>query len=276
MKQFVLPATYAGEGELTVSGRDYHYLRRVRRFSEGDTFPGRSRDGAPYQLTVAEVGSNSMRLLARPAARGLDAAPDTEAGSADPIAGPGGGGPTAGGAAAPDIVLYQCLPKARKLDQIVRQTVEAGVTRIVPVTSRRAVKRLEAGEQLEGKLARWRRIAEEAVQQSGRATVPAVEPVRDLPELPPVGAGESEVGLLFYEKALADQGIGSYLSAGPRRVAIVIGPEGGLSDDEVDILDRRGFNSVSLGPNVLRTETAAIYAIAAVQSVYRELVAWNQ
>lgn len=257
MKQFVLPATYAGEGELTVSGRDYHYLRRVRRFSEGDTFPGRSRDGVPYQLTVAEVGSNSMRLLARPAARELDAAPDAEA-------------------AAPDIVLYQCLPKARKLDQIVRQTVEAGVTRIVPVTSRRAVKRLEAGEQLEGKLARWRRIAEEAVQQSGRATVPAVEPVRDLPELPPVGAGESEVGLLFYEKALADQGIGSYLSAGPRRVAIVIGPEGGLSDDEVDILDRRGFNSVSLGPNVLRTETAAIYAIAAVQSVYRELVAWKQ
>lgn len=128
----------------------------------------------------------------------------------------------------------------------------------------------------EGKLARRRRIAEEAVQQRGRSTVPAVEPVRDLPELPPVGAGESEIGLLFYEKALADHGIGSYLSAGPRRVAIVIGPEGGLSDDEVDILDRRGFNSVSLGPNVLRTETAAIYAIAAVQSVYRELVAWKQ
>jgi 16S rRNA (uracil1498-N3)-methyltransferase len=265
MKQFVLPATYAGDGELTVSGRDFHYLHRVRRFSEGDTFPGRSRDGVPYQLTVAEVGSNTMRLLARPAARdaGADGVSAGSAASSD-------------AATTPDIVLYQCLPKARTLDQIVRQTVEAGVSRIVPVASRRTVKRLDGGEGSQRKLERWRRIAEEAVQQSGRSTVPAVDPVRDLPELPLVGAEDGEVGLLFHEKALADHGIGSYLSAGPRRVTIVIGPEGGLSDEEVNILVRRGFNPVSLGPNVLRTETAAIYAIAAVQSVYRELVAWKQ
>lgn len=265
MKQFVLPATYAGEGELTVSGRDYHYLHRVRRCSEGDTFPGRSHDGASYQLTVVEVGATSMRLLVRRPAH--DAGSDgVRAGSAA----------SAGADATPDIVLYQCLPKARKLDQIVRQTVEAGVTRVVPVASRRAVKRIDAGESSNRKLERWRRIAEEAVQQSGRSTVPEVEPVRDLPELPTVDAEAAEVGLLFHEKALAERSIGSYLKAGTRRVAIVIGPEGGLSDDEVDILDRRGFNPVSLGPNVLRTETAAIYAIAAVQSVYRELVAWKQ
>ncbi len=85
--------------------------------------------------------------------------------------------------------------------------------------------------------------------------MPAVEPVLDLPQLPPVGPGDSEVELLFYEKALADHGFGGYLSAGPRRVAIAI--------------------SVLPGPNVLRTDTAAIYAIAAVQSVYRELAAWK-
>ncbi|MFW6223882.1 MAG: RsmE family RNA methyltransferase, partial [Spirochaetota bacterium] len=214
---------------------------------------------------VAEVGPDSMLLLVRAGASGAEAGAAGAAADAE-----------AGAAATPDIVLYQCLPKGRKLDQIVRQAVEAGATRIVPVASRRVVKRLEAGEGSQRKLERWRRIAEEAVQQSGRSTIPAVEPVCELPELPPVDAEDSELGLLFHEKTLADRSIGSYLSAGPRRVAVVIGPEGGLSEDEVGILERRGFNPVSLGPNVLRTETAAIYAIAAVQSVYRELVAWKQ
>jgi 16S rRNA (uracil1498-N3)-methyltransferase len=169
------------------------------------------------------------------------------------------------------------LPKGKKLDQIVRQATEAGVKRIVPVASARAVKRIDDPQRAKRRLERWQRIAEEAVQQSGRRDVPAVEPVRDLSEVPTVHDGNGEAaGLAFHEKALADHRIGGYLSAGPRRVALVIGPEGGLTDEEASSLGHRGFNLVSLGPRVLRTETAAVYAIAAVQSVYRELVAWKQ
>lgn len=260
MKQFVLPPAYAGETTLTLSGGDFHYLHRVRRMQVGDSIPGRSRDGRAYRLTVVSVGDKSMQLR-------VDAD-----GAAENDGAFGGGG-----VEEPDITLFQCLPKGKKLDQIVRQATEAGVHRIIPVKSWRAVSRLDDPARAQKRLARLRRIAEEAVQQSGREHVPRVDEVRSLTEVPPVDPhdGDQE-GFVFHEKAIAAPKIGGYLSAGPRRVALVVGPEGGLTEQEVSSLGRRGFNPVSLGPQVLRTETAAVYAIAAIQSVYRELVSWKQ
>lgn len=251
MKQFVLPADYAGEDELTLTGRDFHYLHRVRRLGAGDSFAGRGPDGRPYRLTVLATGTDRLRLRVE-AARGSGAGGD---------------------AAELHITLFQCLPKGRLLDRIVRQTVEAGVARLVPVASAHAVKRVDAAERGAKQLARWRRIAEEAVQQSGRSELAEVAPVAGFDEIPAIEASAGRVGLAFHEKALADRRIGSYLNAGSREVVLVVGPEGGLSDEEVSLLDRRGFNLVSLGPQVLRTETAALYAVAAVQSIYRELIA---
>jgi 16S rRNA (uracil1498-N3)-methyltransferase len=268
MKQFVLPAEYAGEDELTLTGRDFHYLHRVRRLGAGDSFAGRGPDGRPYRLTVLDVGTDRLRLR-------VEAAPASGAGG-DAAAGPatsGAAGAAGDPAAELHITLFQCLPKGRLLDRIVRQTVEAGVARLVPVTSAHAVKRVDAAERGAKQLARWRRIAEEAVQQSGRSRLPEVAPVAGFDEIPAIETGGGRIGLAFHEKALADHRIGSYLNAGSREVVLVVGPEGGLSDEEVSLLDRRGFNLVSLGPQVLRTETAALYAVAAVQSIYRELIA---
>jgi 16S rRNA (uracil1498-N3)-methyltransferase len=248
MKQFVLPADYAGGDELIVTGRDFHYLRRVRRLSEGDTLAGRGRDGCAYRLTVLDLGADRMRLRVEDA-------------------------PGPANAAGLRVILYQCLPKGRVLDQIVRQTVEAGVTRIVPVASVHAVKRVDSAERGAKQLQRWRRIAEEAVQQSGRSTMPEVEAVTEFSHIPAIDDEAGQVGLAFHEKALADHRVGGYLNAGSREAVLVVGPEGGLSDEEVSLLDRRGFHRVSLGPQVLRTETAALYAVAAVQSIYRELIA---
>ncbi|MFO8064346.1 MAG: RsmE family RNA methyltransferase [Spirochaetia bacterium] len=276
MKQFVLPSHYAGEDELTLTGDDFHYLRRVRRVTEGESFAGRGRDGTPYRLTVVSVTESSLRLRV---SQSSDA----------PGGGDGGsdGGRDGGGSAGRelDITLYQCLPKGRKLDEIVRQATEAGAERIVPVASARAVKRLDDRDRATRRLERWRRIAEEAVQQSGRESIASVEPVCELSQIPSIdsvrdtaadSAGGETRGFVCSEKALAKQSFGGYLNAGLRRVALVIGPEGGLSDEEISSLVRRGFNVVSLGPNVLRTETAAVYAIAAVQSVYREQLLWMQ
>lgn len=280
MKQFVLPAHYAGDSELTVTGRDFHYLHRVRRLGEGDRFAGLLREGTPVELSVVEAGPSSMRLRVERAGGEAGAAGDAPAPAVGERGHAGGNADAADTRAVPDllpqITLYQGLPKAGKLDLIIRQAVEAGVSRIVPVASAHAIARVDGAERSRRKLERWQRIAEEAVQQSGRHSVPSVEPVRELEEIPPVPAAEDEVGLVFHEKALADDGVGGYLDADRRRVLLVIGPEGGLSEEEVSALDRRGFSRVSLGPQVLRTETAALYAIAAVQSVYRELVRWKQ
>mgnify|MGYP000185012561 CR=1 FL=1 len=261
MKQFVLPSDYAGEDELTLTGEDFHYLRRVRRVAEGESFPGRGRDGTPYRLTVISAIEGALRVRVSQ--------------SSDPPR----------GSSELSITLYQCLAKGKKFDEIVRRTTEAGVERIVPVASARAVKRFDDHARAERRLERWRRIAEEAVQQSGRESITSVEPVCELSEIPPIDSpsdaqddvprGESR-GFVCSEKALAEHSFGRYLKSGLRRVALVIGPEGGLTEQEVSSLVHRGFHVVSLGPNVLRTETAAVYGVAAVQSVYRELLSWMQ
>lgn len=264
MKQFVLPADYGGEREIVVTGEDFHYLRRVRRLGEGDRLAGRGRNGEAYDLTVIGVGERCMRLrVISPSAD--DSAADGPAVVDSPPSAP-----------APPITLYQCLAKGGTFDRIVRQAVETGVERIIPVASAHAVKRVDGAERSAGKLARWRRIAEEAVQQSGRGSLPTVEPVRSLQEIETIGGEPAACGLVFHEKALADRRPGDYLWEGLKRIAVVIGPEGGLADHEVTELEKRGFEALTLGPHVLRTETAAVYAVAAVQSVFRELSAWKQ
>ena len=159
------------------------------------------------------------------------------------------------------------------MDLIVRQAVEAGVRSIVPVSSARSIP-----EPSEPKLARWRRIAREALQQSGSAHLPDIgEPVtlRKAAGIDRRGG----LGLVFHQERVAAGSLHGALfqdaGAAERGAFILIGPEGGLAEDEVDILLEAGFRPVHLGGTVLRVETAAVYAIAAVMTILRERDTWT-
>ncbi|MHC1786866.1 MAG: 16S rRNA (uracil(1498)-N(3))-methyltransferase [Christensenellales bacterium] len=150
------------------------------------------------------------------------------------------------------VTLYQGLPKGDKMDLIVQKGTELGLNRIVPCLFSRSVGRWEGGDR---KLQRWQRIAQEAAVQSGRGLVPAVDDCLDFSALCSA--------LPLHEQALvAWEGGGKPLGRiyqGAQDLALVIGPEGGISGDEMAALPAQ---ALTLGPRILRTETAGIAALA--------------
>jgi 16S rRNA (uracil1498-N3)-methyltransferase len=160
------------------------------------------------------------------------------------------------------VTLTQCIARGDRMDLIVQKATELGVARIVPVLSRRSVVRLDA-KQAQSKAAHWRSIAVNACEQCGRNRLPVIETPRPLTEhlASPAGAGprlllEPEPGA-----GAADYRIGG-------AVEIAVGPEGGFDAEELEAFRICGFTQVSLGPRVLRTETAAIAALVWLQVRY--------
>ncbi|MHB1844942.1 MAG: 16S rRNA (uracil(1498)-N(3))-methyltransferase [Deltaproteobacteria bacterium] len=158
------------------------------------------------------------------------------------------------------ISLWQGLAKGEKLDWIVQKATELGVAEIVPFACARAVVRL-SGERAEGRVARWRKVAEEAARQSGRAEAPEVSFPLDVPALAEVARAGTAVIALDPSGSLPLGQAVARLSP-MRRVAIAVGPEGGFEAGELEQLTLAGGTLATLGGLVLRTETASVVACA--------------
>ena len=165
------------------------------------------------------------------------------------------------------VTLACCLPKQNKFDIIVEKATELGAARIVPLISDRTIARpSESREQ--SKLERWSRIIREAAQQSGRATLPFLDKIKELPawleEIKPALANENCV-LIFCNERERDNYIKTVVRDIRREVIILIGPEGGFSDREVRMVKDVGAYSVSLGSQVFKVDTAALSTLAIIQ-----------
>jgi 16S rRNA (uracil1498-N3)-methyltransferase len=160
-------------------------------------------------------------------------------------------------AAAP-ITLLQAVPRGERMDLLVQKTTELGVARIVPLVSERSVVRPTAA-----RARRWQTIAQEAARQSGRADLPEVTaPLPFADALPLAAASPTRLALWEEERARPLRQALTTAAA----TALLIGPEGGLTADEIDQARAAGFLTVTLGPRILRVETAAIVAVVLVQS----------
>jgi 16S rRNA (uracil1498-N3)-methyltransferase len=165
------------------------------------------------------------------------------------------------------VVLVQALAKGEKMDLVVQKATELGASRIVPLASERAVVKLQPGA---AKLDRWRRIAQEAARQCGRADVPRIDEPCGLAEVLRMLRDDPERrGLLLdvEEKSLRL----SAAARGVSRLLLAVGPEGGFSPEEHDQARRGGMLPVALGPLVLRTETAGLAALAVLLHVHGDL-----
>ncbi len=243
------PEAGSAAGSIELRGRDYHYLVRVLRLAPGERFPARDPSGSLRSCRVEAVGADFVRLEVDP--------PEPE---------------EAGG---PPLALIQALPKGRKMDQIVRQVTEAGVAEIVPVFSRFSLSRLEEPEDRERRVERWRRITREATQQSGGSRVPMVAEPVPLERALEREAEEGELRLVFHQSRLSPGTLHAALAPGPRRVTLLVGPEGGLAEEEVARALALGFQPITIGARVWRTETAALFAAAVVQCLLEEREAWK-
>jgi 16S rRNA (uracil1498-N3)-methyltransferase len=162
------------------------------------------------------------------------------------------------------IVLLQGLLKGEKMDYLVQKATEIGVAEIVLLATRRTVVHGS------GRVARWERIILEAAEQSGRLTVPKLSGPYRLDEYAAASTPGSAV--VLWEGEQAGTFAGLFEREPPSDgVKILVGPEGGLAPDEVDLLKRAGFVAVSLGPRTLRAETAAVAALAVLQHRWGDL-----
>lgn len=165
-----------------------------------------------------------------------------------------------------ELVLVQALASGEKMDWIVQKAVELGVVGIMPVRAERSVLRL-SDERAAKRLAHWRQVAVAACEQSGRNRIPEVAPIQDLRAYLAANRSVSERLVLAPRTA-------SGLSALTRPTGVVhvlIGPEGGWSDSELAACYAAGATTIELGPRVLRTETAGLAAISAIQALWGDM-----
>ena len=165
-----------------------------------------------------------------------------------------------------DVTLLQCLPRGDRMDLIVQKVTELGVRRIVPLLSQRSVVRL-GPDQAASKAAHWRAVAISACEQCGRNRIPDVD--APLPLLDWLDAAPRDTLRLVLEPDTAPQATPAPAAGQP--VLVAIGPEGGFSPEELAAFELAGFVRTGLGPRILRTETAAITALAWLQSRHGDL-----
>ena len=163
-----------------------------------------------------------------------------------------------------ELVLLQAFLKEKKMDRLVRQATELGVARFVPVLARRSVARPDSSR-LAARMARWEKIAIEALKQCRRGRIPVIGPVLEWDPALALAAA-CDLKIVFWEQGAKP--IGEILAAAVRPVnaiALLLGPEGGFGDDEIAAAHSAGFATASLGPRILRAETATVAACAVVQ-----------
>jgi len=160
------------------------------------------------------------------------------------------------------ITLYQGLPKSDKMDYIVQKCVELGVSKIVPVITKRAVSRPSDSEK---KVSRWQKIAAEAAKQCGRGIIPEIGTIVELKDVISDIAGNTDfLNIMPYEEEKVGKLRDVLVLSGKTKINIFIGPEGGFDISEVYLCRDNGVCTVTLGPRILRTETAPLAVCAAV------------
>lgn len=216
----------------------FRHLVQVLRMKNDEALVAFDGQGGEWRATLCEVGKRSARIRLL----GFDAV-DRES----PL----------------ELTLAQCVSKGDRMDYTLQKAVELGITRIVPLLSSRSVVRLDA-ERWDKKLEHWQGVIISACEQSGRTRVPELAPVAVLPTWLDEESAPGERLTLDPE---GHHGLRELpRPTGP--VTLLVGPEGGLSAHELQRAHAAGFTGIRIGPRVLRTETAGVAALAALQALW--------
>jgi 16S rRNA (uracil1498-N3)-methyltransferase len=157
-----------------------------------------------------------------------------------------------------NIILYQGIPKGEKMDFIIQKCTELGVKEFFPLLTERTVVKVKDKNKEKSKITRWTKIAKEAAQQSKRDLFPKIDDIISFDDMIELIKGENII--VPYEEEKNNRIRDAIKSIKNGRVNLIIGPEGGFAQKEIETLRGIGANTVTLGPRILRTETAGIVA----------------
>jgi len=246
MPRLLLPHMEPSQ-EVRILGDKARYLHTVLRCKPGDTLTLFDGKGSLCRATLTSVTKNEVL-----AETGKPLSSATESSL--------------------EIVLIQGILKGERMDVVMQKTTELGVMEIIPVVTERSQIRAT------GRIARWRKIVEEASRQSNRTLVPIIHDVISFkeallqdPKFKLISEGDYIKGFLFWEHdgIMAKEALNRM--KGALRVTIAIGPEGGFSEQEIEIAKSGGLLITSLGTRILRAETAAIAALVIMQHVLGDM-----
>lgn len=235
MPRFFVKSTDITEKEIHITGEDVNHIKNVLRLVPGNIIIVSNGNGMDYEVKLEQFEAASIRTsIIR-----------SYVNQTEPPVG---------------ITLFQGIPKSDKMELIIQKCVELGVKKIVPVFTERTIVKMESPKDAAKKVERWQKIVFEASKQCNRGSVPEITmPVKFEHAL--TMAGDAELGMIPYEKE-ETQGLRSLLKSGIKSVSLMIGPEGGFSEGEIKKAEAAGIHSVTLGPRILRTETAGLAAIS--------------
>jgi 16S rRNA (uracil1498-N3)-methyltransferase len=222
-------------GQHTLPEAQAHYIARVLRHATGDAVQLFDGSGQEYLGELIEVGKKRVCVELSEAFPGLAESPL-------------------------QIHLGQGLSRGERMDWAIQKATELGANQISPIVSERCEVRLK-DERADKRMAHWRQIAISACEQCGRSTIPLIHA--------PIGLDDwlqqldAELKLVLHPVA---EPLASHTR--PQSLAFLIGPEGGLTEAEVDKAKAQGFHAARLGPRVLRTETAPVVALAVAQQLW--------
>lgn len=242
MPRFFVGENQIADNKITIVGQDVKHIKNVLRMAVGQNVDICDDKGRKYACEIENIAKEEITVKILSC---------NEQGNEPGI----------------PVTILQGVPKGEKMELIIQKNVELGITKIVPVIMERCVVKFQNQQDKEKKAARWNKIAMEAAKQCGRSIIPKVLVPENLSkviaELPQdallITASENEKTVSLKEILQKEK---------PREIYFIIGPEGGIASSEEECLKNAGFNSVSLGPRILRTETAGFALLSAIRYEY--------
>lgn len=245
MRRFYIKTDSINNGRAVITGQEARHLGTVLRLGPGDRVELVDGRGTIAMAEIKTLSHNTAVFTI------LDS---STPGAEPPV----------------HITLAQGMLKDKKMDMLVRHLTELGICEWVPFYSSRSIPKPDA-KRLCSRMERWNKIAREALKQCGRSMLPLIgEPIAFEQLLETVSGYDGKIA--FWENATAP--IQSFQTPSPepiKKIIVLIGPEGGFSSPEIDAAREKGFYACSLGPRILRAETASLTAAALVQYLFGDL-----
>lgn len=228
---------YTPENEVILDGEQARHIAKSLRMKKGDMLTVTDGSGNDFGCIIDSIDRDSVTLKVC-----YKQASESE--------------PTCA------VTVYQGNPKGGKFEEVIQKCTELGAVKFVPVLTARSVSRPDE-KSAKKKTQRYRKIALEAAQQSGRGVIPEVGEMVNLKQA--LENDESEVKIVFYEGG--GKPLGETVEKSAKSVSVYIGPEGGFEKSEVEMIENAGGVTATLGKRILRTQTAPVAALAAIMLI---------
>ena len=245
MRYFFIDPSLVTGLEVSITGSEAHHIKNVLRLKPGDGLKLFDGTGFEYEAAIVRVSAKKVTVEIQRKAK----------------------------AAAPSgvpIMVAQAFLKEKKMDDLVRKLCELGITQWIPFFSKRSIARPDA-KRLEARSQRWQRIATEAVKQCRRLDTPQIADALSFEEMLDFSQN-CDLRIVFWENESSLLTADFVSEDNPaKKILLMLGPEGGFTDQEMKRLQNSGFISAGLGPRILRAETATLAAVTLVQYLYGDM-----